>query len=124
MSSSRTAGRGHSGSNPYLPHSQRNHAVPLRKKGVAPPVQIIGGVPVGTSVQIQEWVDDDPARAKLAWDRERGESRPRVTLLNYLNTVLRRGGDLPQVGAAPSVAVLELEAGDDAVLSLPVGAVL
>jgi len=79
--------------NPYLPHSLRDDSniVPFPHRP-APPLQTRGGVPVGTSVQIQEWVGNDPDRALLALEREKESERPRITLLAHLQGVLKKHG--------------------------------
>jgi len=93
--------------NPYLPHSLRDNVIPFRRRA-APTMDTVNGVPVGTSVQIQEWVGDDSARAQSAWEQEKGKERPRVTLLNHLHTILKRQGEAPAaIEGGP--AGLELE---------------
>lgn len=92
--------------NPYLPHSLR-----LATEGRERPVYrrvsdhaLVfdrSGVPVGTTWQIQQWVAGDPERARTVLLRERGERKPRVTLVSYLVQVLRRHG----VPVDPVVAV-------------------
>jgi len=92
---------GMSGGDPYQPHSSRGGAIPHAGRP-APAAVVVGGVPVGTSVQLQGWVGDDLGRAVLAWERERGSERPRVTLLVYLQGVMKRHGeDLPAPPAGP-----------------------
>ena len=84
------------GGNPYLPHSLRDGTATKSAYRSAPPAQTIGGVPVGTSVQIQEWVGDDPDRAARALARERESERPRITLVANLETIIRRSGGTPK----------------------------
>lgn len=78
---------------PYQAHSLRS-GEPLAPavKALPPPVQVVDGVPVGTTVQIQHWVGSDPERAQLAWTRERKQERPRITLLTSLESVLKQHG--------------------------------
>lgn len=75
--------------NPYLPHSLRTEDAPVAVKK-QPEAMKIDGIPVGTTVQIVAWVDNDPKRAALALDRERQQDRPRVRLVTDLVTVIRR----------------------------------
>lgn len=100
------------GGNPYLPHSLRDdsNVIPFPHRP-ASPLQTRGGVPVGTSVQIQEWVGTDVGRAKLALEREKESERPRITLLAHLQGVLKKQGvavdSEPEAVPAPILGVLE-----------------
>lgn len=90
--------------NPYLPHSLRtDDAPPVAPKQPEP--MKIGGLPVGTTVQIVDWVGDDADRARLALDREKEQDRPRVRLVTELTTVIRRA-ERAAVEAPPEGAVL------------------
>ena len=75
--------------NPFLPHSQRGSTPAPAPKRVAQTIEV-DGIPVGTTVQILDWVGDDADRARLALDRERMQDRPRVKLVTELTTVIRR----------------------------------
>jgi hypothetical protein len=93
MQKSQTMSRG---GNPYLPHSQRRaEEIISQPKRHAPPAKVKGGVPIGTSVQIQAWVGDDPDRAQLALTREKATEKPRITLVSHLQSVLKKHGVLP-----------------------------
>jgi hypothetical protein len=113
--------------NPYLPHSLRDdsNVIPFRKR-TAPPAQTKHGVPVGTSMEVQAWVDDDPDRALAALKAEEESTKPRVTLLGYLHNVLRKAGidpaahDRPaEIAAAPAPLELVQGAVDTAEPSAP-----
>ena len=98
-----------SGGNPYLPHSLRAGGGAVVKVGRPAPLVVgRGGVPVGTSTQLQEWVGDDPGRAAEVLEQERVKDRPRVTLVGYLEGVLRKhGAVVPAPAAAPVPVVVD-----------------
>ena len=84
--------------NPYYPHSLRSKSTtPPVERGVNPTAFDVSGVPVGTSVQVQKWVGDDPERARLALERERREPKPRITLVAHLAQVLKKSGEADMV---------------------------
>ena len=93
--------------NPYLPHSLRDdsNVIPFPHRP-APPLQTKGGVPVGTSVQIQEWVGNDPDRALLALEREKESERPRITLLAHLQSVLKKQGIAVEQDSEPESEIV------------------
>lgn len=105
-----------SGGNPYLPHSLRVGGGVVKVGRPAPLPVGRGGVPVGTSAQLQEWVGDDPGRAVVVLEQERLKDRPRVTLVGFLEGVLRRHGAVVPVPAAAVVPVVP-----DPVVPVPVG---
>jgi hypothetical protein len=89
--------------NPYLPHSHRAPAAPKARRGD----QIIetdrDGLPIGTAVQVMTWVGEDPDRAARYLAKEQAESRPRVSLVANLTTVIKKYST-PEVVEAPVVA--------------------
>lgn len=78
--------------NPYLPHSlrtQRGVEYPItRPTGKSVVVFGEDGAPIGTSVQVREWVGNDVERAKIAMAHERKAEKPRITLLAHLASLV------------------------------------
>lgn len=78
--------------NPYLPHSLRGGTAVLPLPAEIRAAQASDGPPVGTAVNILDWVGEDADRALEALLREHHEDRPRVTLVGQLATLVRKGG--------------------------------
>lgn len=100
--------------NPYLPHSLRNTEgtvppAPAPKKAL-PMVDAETGVPIGTAVQVLDWVGDDVDRARAALAREKGQPKPRVTLVTELTALIRRSVEpVPVVEPAFSAIAADVE---------------